>query len=783
LKVGLNLMKKTALTTLATALILTSIPALTLADTTAPTASGAPVVGDPVNAKVSKEQAMDIAKKLIPLPSGFTLQSANYNGGSDDRGAWYLSFVKKEGDQMYGNINYAIDAMTGSLQNYNYYDNDPDRIVSFPPKVSLQAAKDISKAQLAKLLPDRVSQLKFNDLQEQSAKPQLGGDVRYGLRYDRVVNDVPFGQDGVYIVIDGNGHLTDISSTWTDKVTFEDTKGAISSEDAQKALLKLLKPTLNYQFLNQSGVPNKVPVVAYNLPIMYLNAKNGEVWSPGGFTESKWSDKPLTDKPLGAPPSGNRKLSKEEAVAQVKASFTLPADAKLQNASYSENTSEWIGQKSAVWNLSWLAGGADPDKIKSGGYYIWANVDSQTGEVFQYNVNGNQYDASGNLLSQKPVITRDAAKEKAIELVKKQLPYYTHQLFIEEQNSNLDPAVDPPSVYYNFHRVIDGITASYDNVSVTVDRVTGNISGYSANFSGIDYPQQKPKLMDEEKAKSLLLAQYQISLAYMLPYQNYPAGMGAEKYKLMIASGELSSSMDAVNKGPKEAKLVYQLTQKYSGEPYFLDAVTGQWRNANTGEIITLDKIKVSDLDGHWAAVPLQIMADYRAIDVVDGKVQPNKVITRGELIKMLVLSMNSGGPIYYGKERAATFSDVTAGSAYFPYVESAVDRRLVDRSEKFNPDQAVTREDLAQLIVRALGYKKLSQYTNVFNFNYSDAKQTKYQGEVAIVVGLGIMSLSEGKFHSTDVASRAQAAAAFYNFLKKRTELQDNIGRPYPMY
>jgi hypothetical protein len=139
------------------------------------------------------------------------------------------------------------------------------------------------------------------------------------------------------------------------------------------------------------------------------------------------------------------------------------------------------------------------------------------------------------------------------------------------------------------------------------------------------------------------------------------------------------------------------------------------------------------------------------------------------------VIAMNGGyGGIYYGAERAASFADVTAGSPYFAYVENAVDRGLIEPGTDFNPEAKMDREDMAQLIVRALGYKSLTKFDGIFNTHFADAAKLKNVGSVAIVLGLGIMSLTNDKFEPQQEVTKAQAASAFFRFLQKRAELQE---------
>ncbi|MCY9599908.1 S-layer homology domain-containing protein, partial [Paenibacillus chitinolyticus] len=146
--------------------------------------------------------------------------------------------------------------------------------------------------------------------------------------------------------------------------------------------------------------------------------------------------------------------------------------------------------------------------------------------------------------------------------------------------------------------------------------------------------------------------------------------------------------------------------------------------------------------------------------------------IKRGELIKMLVIADSGGGyyPAGAMDGRKNSFKDVEKSNAYFSYVETALDRKWIDRtSDEFNPDQPITREEMASLIVRALNYKKLTEFDNVFNRNFTDASELKNIGNAAIVTGMGIMSADGGKFSPKLEVTRAQAATAFYRYLQKR--------------
>jgi hypothetical protein len=788
----LKLLKTIGTAAIASALLLSNVP-LAFANEvgSAVSSTSLPFPGKgtsdkPVEAKITKEEAIKLAKTYIEIPEGYTLQSANLNsysyyGYGSNAPSWSLSFTKQVGDRSYGNMNVTINGSTGRLISYSSYNSDPDYKPSYPAKVDYQGAKEAAAKWIAKLNPKEQADLSYNDNQEESFKTPLNGSFQYSVRYDRVENGVPFPQNGVNISVNGDGEVTSYDFQWDDTVTFAKAT-AISVEEATKAFREKSKLVLSYQMPYQARGEKK-PIITYNMNTYVLNATNGEVWEQGSYPSASTSEaKPLTDAPLGEKPAGNLSLTKEQAVKKVSSVIKLPEGAELKDSSFNEYTNPQTGEVQSTWNLRWDEPTSDEDKrIGFGPESIWATVNSKTGEILNY----NRY-LPIPLDEQDKVevkVTGEEAKIKAIDFVKKQLAAYTDQLVLD--TSNIDHISEEQQKQirnwdFSFQRMIDGVYANYENVSVSIDKKTGDIVNYHFNFSTIDYPETKPEVLSEDKALDLLLSPYEIELQYMLPNpvsSIYPI----EKINLMIAAGEIPPGSTGVEKADTEAKLVYVLTHKYNGEPYILDAATGQWRNATNGEVTTLEKIKVSDIEGHWAQNELQIMLDYQALDVVDEKVSPDASITRGELIKMLVIAMNGGNHgIYYAADRAASFADVKNSSPYFAYVENAVDRGLIDLGKDFNPEAKMNREEMAELVVRALGYQTLATYEGIFNDSFEDASQLASRGEAAIVVGLGIMTLSDGSFNPKQEVTKAQAATAFFRYLQKRAELETNRGYYY---
>ncbi|MFC5450483.1 S-layer homology domain-containing protein [Paenibacillus aestuarii] len=729
-------------------------------------------------ASLSKERALELAQSYVTIPSGYTLQSISLNGyygGGRSYPTWNISYAKKVKDQFYGNINISINGIDGSLSSYYKYDQDPDRKPSYPPKVDFKGAKDAASAWITKVNPSKQSDLLYNDTEEKAFRTPLDGNYQYNIRFDRSVAGVPFPQNGVNVTVNGDGEVVSYNYNWDDQVTFDQSAAAITIDKAAQLFKDKAKLSLQYQIpYRADAAQKKQPIISYTFNGFSLNAVTGELWNPVGGDSAAAGRKPLTDKPLGSKPAANLNLTKEQAVRKVIDTFGLSSDLQLQDASYNESTNPETGETESTWNLNWNKP-ADKEansKIVGGG--AWATVDSKTGEIKNFNSYAS-YEPDKEVDAK---VSLDTAAATATDFVKKLLPAYTDQLVLDvpnEKDFSADQLKHMRNWEVSFKRVIDGVAAGYEQASLSVDRTTGKIVNFSISFSDVPYPTQKPEVIDIDKAKDLLLSQYDIKLNYVLAGNRGVGVMPLEKYNLMVASGEiLPQAADQSADDKLTAKLVYSLVPKYTQEAFLLDAQSGQWKSANTGEVITLGKIKVDDIDNHWARNELQLMVDYQALDVKDGKVNPEQTMTRGEMIKMLVIAINGGNSgFYYGAERKASFADVKAGSPYFAYVESAVDRGLLDPGADFNPNAPMNREDMAQLIVKALGYQNLTKYEGIFNTNFADAAQLKNAGAAVIVLGLGIMSLDNNSFEPQQEVSRAQAASAFFRFLQKRAELQ----------
>ncbi|MCA0758557.1 S-layer homology domain-containing protein [Paenibacillus sp. N4] len=726
----------------------------------------------PIEADVTKEKAEALARQYVSIPKDYSLQGASFStdmlaGGK--RNVWSLDFVKKTNGKHVGSIYVRLSADDGQLLEFNSYVNNPSAKPTYPLKVEREAAGQIALGFIGKLASEYKDQIAYNPEFGVQVLPPLTGEVVHTLRYDRIVNEIPYVDNFIQVEVDSEGHVKGYSLVWDDTVTFPKVESKLTAEQANDKLRAAAAPQLSY-IIPYNSQGKRKPLLVYGLQPIAIDAVTGEVKGQPEeryFRAGKVSETPVTAQPLGEKPKAG-KVTEKQAVEAVKAAFELPEGAELSGSSYNEYQNEYLGKTEASWNLNW--------SIKKDGKEAGsasAAVDGLTGAVRNFYIYYYNGQPAGS-----PAITLEKASDLAVDAVKKHLPWLTHELYFVKPDPEQYKERETSQYYFSFVHKVNGADAQYDSINVAIDAKTGDVANYDAYIQNFDYPDKAPSLISKQKAVDSWLTYYRTQLTYRLVQQYSWNGqpIPVEKYKLMLASGELEADKVETK---TEAELVYRLVPRLIDEDVVLDAETGEWRNSGTGETTQLEKPKATDIDGHWAQRQLELMVAYKALDVKDGKVRPNEQVTRGELIKMLVLARNSGRTYGLstadGAARKQSFNDVAADSSYFVYVESALEQNLIDLGDgSFNPEGKVSRDDMAELIVRALGYNSLANHDQIFNTSFADASKITNKGQAAIVVGLKIMSLTGGKFQPAKQVTRAEAATAFFRYLQTRADLQE---------
>lgn len=744
-----RIISSSCLLVLSASLIFPFTPVLASSYSTSPVAKAITIA--PSDVKLTKEQAIDQAKKHFSIPEGYTLDNTSFRAADTWRTfpEWSFNWVKRTPNSEYGfpSITISVHADTGELTSFSTY--NPTQQAPSKSAISRMDASKAAEDFIAKVTPQKMGEVKLYTKDLPTPKPPLGTTIVHYFRFARLVDNVPFLENSIDVSVDGSGKIISYQLNWNDKLTFETVKKVIDQKDALESFRKHANAKLGYVMPWEKMQSNEKtsPILSYMNPFsnMYLDAATGKALTMGLTELKKENDpQPVSDKPLSPIHSGGQ-LTQDQATKLAVKLYSL-SSYDLKGANYNEN--DYRGGR-GVWDLQF-------EKVEKSQErrYAYVALDASTGDVLSYS--NDFYNPAAQ--KEKAKYTQEQGKEKALAFIRQYSPSIAANLYLIDTQMNADYKyqMDQGRVFFSFKRFVNGVPAATGDANLTFDMKTGEILHYYINTGKEVYPAQLPEHKSKEDAMEAYLNESEAELVYVLPPIFDPS---AEKL------GEIPN---------RTAKLVYRMTATPFDQPYVFDAVTGDWKSQSSGKTVILHRQAPDDLKNHPAATELNLMYEYDAISLIDGKIMPDKKITRGEMIDMLVITLNQGR--YYPEwlaSRKASFADVGSGSRYFASVETAVNLGILDKdSGTLKPDEEITKEELADMLVRALGYKKIASINSLFSSNLMDITNSKHRGSIAIVTALGIMSAEKNQFQPQTKVSRADAAVSFYRFLEKRREL-----------
>lgn len=193
--------------------------------------------------------------------------------------------------------------------------------------------------------------------------------------------------------------------------------------------------------------------------------------------------------------------------------------------------------------------------------------------------------------------------------------------------------------------------------------------------------------------------------------------------------------------------------------------VVGSTTPSSDNDITTVAEF--ADLDqASWAAVAIMDLANK---GIVSGRTTtefaPNDSITRAEFAKILVGAFNL--PIITA---SAGFADVADDAWYAPYVNTCYSAGIITGYDNttFGPNDLVTRQDMAVMVMRAVSLKGLTVEIVNEKIDFADADEIgEYAVEAVSALQQGgvINGMTENTFAPTETATRAQAAKILHSF------------------
>jgi len=215
---------------------------------------------------------------------------------------------------------------------------------------------------------------------------------------------------------------------------------------------------------------------------------------------------------------------------------------------------------------------------------------------------------------------------------------------------------------------------------------------------------------------------------------------------------------------------------------YYYDATQSQWVNIGgtvSGNTITvqvdhftkfavlvageqIDQPALNDIAGHWAANNINQLVAIGAISgYSDGSFKPDNTITRAEFATVLVKAFQ------LASQDGKAFTD-TAGHWAEDYIAAAVANGIVSGydDDTFGPDDLITREQMAVMIVKAA---KLAPAAGESQFADSGSISGWAQEAVATATEKGIMKgYPDNTIQPQGSATRAEAVTVIVKALSK---------------
>ena len=171
------------------------------------------------------------------------------------------------------------------------------------------------------------------------------------------------------------------------------------------------------------------------------------------------------------------------------------------------------------------------------------------------------------------------------------------------------------------------------------------------------------------------------------------------------------------------------------------------------------------DIDYHWARNYIESVS-YRGLfnGVAERRFGPDETMTRGMVITVLgrLEGVEKTG-------RTTDFSDVAKGSYYEEYIAWGIENKIVTGTseDEFSPNREITREEMAVMMANYVKYKNFKYEVKEVYFSDVDTISSWALESVKILNNLKIMQgNADGTYNPKKVATRAEIATVFYNYL-----------------
>lgn len=181
---------------------------------------------------------------------------------------------------------------------------------------------------------------------------------------------------------------------------------------------------------------------------------------------------------------------------------------------------------------------------------------------------------------------------------------------------------------------------------------------------------------------------------------------------------------------------------------------------------IASNQVNFSDVKNEWFAPYVKGMASKGIIvGRTDGKFDPEANVTRAEFVALISRVLN-----YRNGAVELPFGDVNDNDWFYAPVKMLYSVGILDHSEKFNPNEAITREEMGMLLGKTLiemGYNPTQNQT-LSRFTDMNSTEKVTADFIAVAVQNKVLVGNGGMFFPKQIMTRAQAATVISILLSK---------------
>ncbi|OMF26250.1 hypothetical protein BK133_20585 [Paenibacillus sp. FSL H8-0548] len=160
-----------------------------------------------------------------------------------------------------------------------------------------------------------------------------------------------------------------------------------------------------------------------------------------------------------------------------------------------------------------------------------------------------------------------------------------------------------------------------------------------------------------------------------------------------------------------------------------------------------------ADAFSDWAYSAIGDATQNGFVQGSNGKFNPKAAVTRAEFAKMLVSVLKLDMTL----DRAGNFTDVAKKDWFYPYVTAADHAGYMSGfNERFNPNESITREQLAATLVRALAIEPIKSPAVIKDI---DAAAAWAKADIETIVAFELMTGDQSGFQPKASVTREMAA------------------------